>query len=95
LQTIARHGPQHAKDKSKSGPVHPKAVSFLQKFPAASVKEGILIAGFLKKDNKDHAKQAWIYHQCKQGDANTTPPTEPVVIGIQGGGCNSLIDLNG
>jgi hypothetical protein len=35
-----------------------KAISFLQKYPAATFKEGMLIAGFSKKEIKDRAKQA-------------------------------------
>jgi hypothetical protein len=37
-----------------------KAISFLQKCPAMTVKEAMLIAGFSKKEIVDCAKQAWI-----------------------------------
>jgi hypothetical protein len=43
-----------------------KAISFLQKCPAMTVKEGMLIAGFSKKEIKDRAKQAWIYRRRLQ-----------------------------
>jgi hypothetical protein len=57
-----------------------KAISFLQKCPAATVKEEIIIAGFLKKEIKDCAKQAWIYRCYKKGDANKIPPSESVTV---------------
>jgi hypothetical protein len=47
------------------------AVSFLQRCPAATVKEGMMIAGFSKEEIEDRAKQAWIYHHHKKRDANT------------------------
>jgi hypothetical protein len=43
---------------AKAVPHVQKAISFFQRCPAASVKEGMLIAGFLKKEIKDCAKQA-------------------------------------
>ena len=53
-----------------------KAVSFLQKCPAATVKEGMLIAGFSKKEIEDRAKQAWIYRRLGKADsaADASPP---------------------
>ena len=48
-----------------------KAISFLQKCPAATVKEGMLIAGFSKKEIEDRAKQAWIYHRRDKAEIVT------------------------
>ncbi len=57
-----------------------KPVSFLQKCPAATVKEGVIIAGFLKEEIEDEAKQAWIYWCHKKREANTIPPSESVTV---------------
>ncbi len=71
-----------------------KAISFLQKFPAVTVKEGMIIAGFSKKEIKDCAKQAWIYHCHQKRDADTIPPSESVTVPKSGGGATvSLILL--
>jgi hypothetical protein len=53
---------------------------FLQRCPAATVKEGMIVAGFLKEEIEDQAKQAWIYHHHKKRDANTRPPSESVTV---------------
>jgi hypothetical protein len=42
------------------------AVSFLQRCLAVTVKVGMMIAGFLKEEIEDRAKQAWIYHCHKK-----------------------------
>jgi hypothetical protein len=58
-----------------------KAVSFLQKCPAATVKEGMLIAGFSKKEIEDRAKQAWIYRRLGKADSTEdAPPPESIDI---------------
>ncbi len=62
------------------------AVSFLQRCPAATVKEGMMIAGFMKKEIEDQAKQAWIYCHHKKRDANTIPPSESVTVPKSGKG---------
>ncbi len=51
-----------------------KAISFLQKCPAVTVKEGMLIAGFSKKEIEDRAKQAWIYHHRDKADSAADVP---------------------
>ena len=64
-----------------------KAVSFLQKCPAATVKEGMLIAGFSKKEIEDRAKQAWIYrHPDKADSAANVPPPESIAVTESAGG---------
>ncbi len=64
-----------------------KAISFLQKCPATTVKEGMLIAGFSKKEIKDRAKQAWIYRcRDKADSAADVPPPESIVVTESAGG---------
>ena len=64
-----------------------KAISFLQKCPAATVKEGMLIAGFSKKEIEDRAKQAWISRRHDKADsAADVPPPESIVITESAGG---------
>ena len=64
-----------------------KAISFLQKCPAATVKEGMLIAGFSKKEIEDRAKQAWIYRRRDKADsAADVPPPESIVVTESAGG---------
>ncbi len=63
-----------------------KAITFLQKCLAATVKEGMIIAGFSKKEIKDWSKKAWIYRHHKKRDANTIPPSESVTVPKSGEG---------
>jgi hypothetical protein len=64
-----------------------KAISFLQKCPAATVKEAMLIAGFSKKEIEDRAKQAWIYRRRDKADAATdVPPPESIAVTESAGG---------
>ena len=61
-----------------------KAISFLQKCPAVTVKEGMLIAGFSKKEIKDRAK---IYRRPDKADsAADVPPPESVAVTELAGG---------
>ena len=61
-----------------------KAVSFLQKCPTATVKEGMLIAGFSKKEIEHRAK---IYRRPDKADsAADVPPPESVAVTELAGG---------
>jgi hypothetical protein len=74
-----------------------KAISFLQKCPAVTVKEAMLIAGFLKKEIKDRAKQAWIYRCYDKADAVTdVPPPESISIteSAGGGGATTISSIS-
>jgi hypothetical protein len=62
------------------------AVSFLQRCPAVTVKEGMIVAGFSKEEIQDQAKQAWIYNCHTKRDANTRPPSESVTVPESGQG---------
>jgi hypothetical protein len=75
---------------ARADPCVKKAISFLQKCPAATVKEAMLIAGFSKKEIKDPAKQAWIYRRRDKADATTNPPTESIAVTESAGGATIL-----
>jgi hypothetical protein len=74
-----------------------KAISFLQKCPAATVKEGMLIAGFSKKEIEDRAKQAWIYRRRDKADsaADVSPPESIVITELAGGkGATTILSVS-
>jgi hypothetical protein len=71
---------------AKVDPHMEMAVSFLQRCPAVTVKEGMMVAGFSKEEIKDQAKQAWIYRCHKKRVANTIPPSESVMVPKSGEG---------
>jgi hypothetical protein len=73
-----------------------KAISLLQKCPAMSVKEWMLIAGFSKKEIEDNAKQAWIYHHGNKANPirDKSPSSSSICYCYWiGGGGNSIVSV--